>query len=105
MPSPPMTKPSSARAVNTRPDEAGEDLRPHGPVHAHERGEPEHGNLGGKQPESQRPSGTNGEQHDGEHAGRRSGAESEGARVDLVAEWTRGDADTAHAALLTVRAL
>src|SRR5690606_19278967 len=84
-----------------RPDEASEDLRPHGPVHAHERGEPEHGNLGGKQPESQGSSGANGEQHDGEHAGRGCGAESEGARIDLVTEWTRGDADAAHAPVHT----
>src|SRR5690606_11537118 len=92
-------------SCDSTPDDPCEELRPYGPVHADICGEPEHGNLGGKQSESQGPSDANGEQCRDEHDCSCGGTESEGSRVDVSAEWTRSDAEAIHLTLLTAARL
>jgi len=41
-----------SRRSDARPDDPGEDLRPQGPLKTHERGEREHGDLGGEHAET-----------------------------------------------------
>src|SRR5215475_2703415 len=86
-----------------RPDDTGEDLRPQRPLKTHERGERKDGDLGGEQAETQWSSNVNDEQHDGEHARCGPGAESQEARIDMVAERARANAGATHVVLQRVR--
>jgi hypothetical protein len=82
-----------------RPDETGVDLRPQRPLKTDERGEGEHGNLGGEQSETQWSSNVNDEKYNGENDGGCSGAESREARIDVGAERTRAKCVAGHEAL------
>jgi hypothetical protein len=89
------------RWPDPRPDEACVELRPHGPLEADERGESEHGDLGGEQTKREGASRLGGQQHDREDAGRGACTEPLQPRIDVAAKRAGADG-TEHRGLRTV---